>query len=43
MKKIVEAVTVDDVKRVASKYFENKPEVIAVVRPKAKEAQPAAE
>lgn len=38
MKKLVEAVTSDDVKRVASKYFEGKPAVTAVVRPKAKEA-----
>ncbi len=36
----IESETLEDVKRIASKYFENKPNVIAIVRP-APSAQPA--
>jgi zinc protease len=32
----VEAVTLEDTKRVANKYFENQPEIIAIVRPEPK-------
>jgi zinc protease len=42
LKSKVEAVTLEDIKRVANKYFENKPEVIAIVRPEPKpDAQPS--
>ena len=34
----VESITLDDIKRVANKYFENQPAVTAVVRPKPKPA-----
>ena len=34
MKESVEKITLDDVKRVANKYFENKPAVLVIVRPK---------
>jgi zinc protease len=36
LRKKVESITLDDIKRVANKYFENKPAVTAVVRPKPK-------
>lgn len=39
-KERVNAVTPEDVKRVAAKYFENKPEVIAIVAPEEKPATP---
>jgi zinc protease len=37
LKKSVEAVTPEDIRRVASKYFQDKPSVLAVVRPQPKE------
>ena len=37
LRKKVETITLDDVKQVASKYFEGKPAVTAIVRPKVKE------
>ena len=40
----LEAVKLEDIKRVANKYFENKPEVLAIVRPEPKpSAQPTPE
>ena len=36
----IEAVTLDDVKRVAAKYFQNQPYVLAVVRPPDKPETP---
>lgn len=41
-KERVNAVTTEDVKRVAAKYFQDKPEVIATVAPERKPAQKAA-
>ena len=38
LNKNVEAVTLDDIKRVANKYFENQPDVLAIVRPEPKPA-----
>lgn len=37
MKTAVEALTLEDVKRVANKYFENKPAVLAIVHPPTKQ------
>jgi zinc protease len=38
MKAAVEKITLEEVKRVANKYFQNKPAVLAIVRPKPKQS-----